>query len=177
MPVPFEALRKALSKMVAALEGSGHKPVAIGAIARQAWGAKADPEVLELLTPSGPAQRDAVLGAARGEGFRQEPGDKLRLTFVDGRANTSVTVELTEATTPFHAQVLRRAQPGVVVQMNLLLASCEDVMLLTTDAAALTELLRCNAGRIDGAYLKKEAEAAGTFDRIKSAWQAAKAQG
>jgi hypothetical protein len=50
-------------------------------------------------------------------------------------------------------------------------------MLLTTDPAALTELLRHNAGRIDGAYLKKEAEAAGTFDRIKSAWQAAKAQG
>jgi hypothetical protein len=28
--------------------------------------------------------------------------------------------------------------------------------------------------RIDGAYLKKEAEAAGTFNEIKLAWQQAK---
>jgi hypothetical protein len=36
------------------------------------------------------------------------------------------------------------------------------------------ELLRANAGRIDPAYLKKEAEAAGTFNQLKLAWQEAR---
>ena len=41
----------------------------------------------------------------------------------------------------------------------------------------MIELLRHNAARIDGVYVKNEAQAAGTLDRLKSAWQAAKAQG
>ena len=177
MSVPPEALRKALSKITAALEGSGHKPVAIGAIARQAWGAKRAAEGLELLTPSGAAHRDAILGAARGEGFRQEPGAALRLTLNDTKVGTTVSVDVIEAATPFHAQVIGRAQPGVVAGMNMKVATCEDLLLLSPEREALIELLRANAGRIDGAYLKREAEAAGIFDRIKAAWQEAKAQG
>ncbi len=177
MAIPSEALRKTLSKIVAALEGSGHKPVAIGAIARQAWGAKRAPEGLELLTPSGAAHRDAILGAARGEGFRQDPANALHLTYSDAKIGATVSVDLTEAATPFHAQVIGRAQQGVVVQMNMKVATCEDLILLSTERETIVELLRSNAGRIDGAYLKREAEATGIFDRIKSAWQEAKAQG
>ena len=45
---------------------------------------------------------------------------------------------------------------------------------MQADRQILVDLLRHNAGRIDGAYLKKEAEAAGTFNEIKLAWQQAK---
>ena len=176
MAIPPEALRKTLSKIVAALEGSGHKPVAIGAVARHAWGAKRAAEGLELLTPSGAAHREAILGAARGEGFHQDPVAGLRLTFTDAKLGATVSVDLTEAATPFHAQVIGRAQPGVVAQMNMKVATCEDLILLATEREAIVELLRANAGRIDGAYLKREAEAAGVFDKIKAAWAEAKAQ-
>jgi hypothetical protein len=177
MPVPLEALRKALSKILAAIEGTGHRAVAIGAAARRAWGAAQEPDGIELLTSPGAVQRDALLGAARGEGFRQDPQGPLRLVYDDSRAGTTVTVDLLEAETPFHARIVERAQPGVVLQTPMKVATCEDLILLSADPAVLVDLLRMNAGRIDGAYLRHEAEAAGTFDRLKSAWQAAKAQG
>jgi hypothetical protein len=56
-------------------------------------------------------------------------------------------------------------------------ATVDDLILLgvaSDDHAGVVELLRTNAGRIDAGYLKKEAEAAGTFDRLKSAWQEAR---
>ena len=56
------------------------------------------------------------------------------------------------------------------------LATCEDLILLATERAVIVELLRGNAGRVDGAYLKLEAEKAGVFDQIKLAWQEAKQQ-
>jgi hypothetical protein len=56
----------------------------------------------------------------------------------------------------------------------MLVATCEDLILLGADRAVLVELLRHNAGRIDGAYLKREAEAAGIFNEVKLAWQQAK---
>jgi hypothetical protein len=166
---------KTLRKITAALQGVGHPPVVIGDLARAAWGSKRDPAAIQLLVPSGEANRDAILSAARGEGLQQEPGGPLRFKFVDAKLGGAADVELVEAATPFQKQVIGRAQRAPVLAMTLPLASCDDTILLAIDDRdAVIELLRTNAGRIDAGYLKKEAEAAGTFDRLKSAWQEAR---
>jgi hypothetical protein len=174
-------LLKTLRKITAALQGVGHPPVVIGDLAHQAWGAKREPAAIQLLVPSGPEHRDAILGAARGEGLKQQPGPApLRFTYEDAKLGGASDVELVEAETPFQKQVIGRAQRAPVLQMTLPLATCDDVILLgmatgrPEDRDAVVELLRANAGRIDAGYLKKEAEAAGTFDRLKSAWQEAR---
>ena len=59
-PVNGEVVLKALHKIVAAIEGVGHKPVAIGAVARRAWGAKMEPRGVELLLPTGAGWGTAV---------------------------------------------------------------------------------------------------------------------
>ena len=177
VPIPADAVLKALRKITAAVEGMGHKAVAIGAIARQSWGSKREPEGVELLVSSGEAQRDAILGAARGEGLQQSPESPLRLRYTDAKLGATVNVELVEAATPFQKQVIARAQRGNVIATQMPVATCEDLILMATDRAVIVELLRGNAGRIDGAYLKSEAEAAGVFDQVKSAWQEAKRQG
>ena len=56
----------------------------------------------------------------------------------------------------------------------MLIATCEDLILLESDSATIVQLLRKNVTRIDGSYLKREAEAAGIFDKVKQAWQEAK---
>src|SRR5688572_83139 len=176
-----DVLLKALRKITAALQGVGHPPVVIGDLARQAWGSKRAPSAVHLLVPSGEAERGSILSAARGEGLQQEPGaSPLRLTYSDPKSGGSAGVDLVEAATPFQKQVIGRAQRGDVLQMSLPVASVDDVILLGVatdrpeDRDAVIELLRANAGRIDAGYLKKEAEAAGTFDRLKSAWQEAR---
>ena len=169
-------LPKALSKITAAVEGMGHKAVAIGAIARQSWGSKREAEGVELLVSSGEAHREAILGAARGEGLQQSLECPLRLRYTDAKLGGTVNVDLVEAATPFQKQVIARAQRGNVLTTQMLVATCEDLILLAADRTVIVELLRGNAGRIDGAYIKREAEAAGVFDQIKSAWQEAKQQ-
>lgn len=188
-PTPAEApppavLAKAMRKVLAAIEGSGFKAAAIGDVAHQAWGSKQAPMKVELLMSSSEAQRETVLGAARGEGLQQAPGGgPLNLRFIDAKLNATGFVDLIEAATPFQKQILTRAQPGNVLQESARLATCEDLILLRAGSTApgdrdkVIELLRLTAGRIDGAYLKKEAEAAGVFDQLKSAWQQAKQQG
>jgi hypothetical protein len=126
------------------------------------------------LFSSGPEQRDSLLSAARGEGFQTSPDSPLRLRYTDAKLGATATVDITEKTTPFHGQVITRAQPGDVLSVGMLVATCEDLILLGADRAVLVELLRHNAGRIDGAYLKREAEAAGVFDQVKLAWQQAR---
>jgi hypothetical protein len=181
--VPVQVLQKALNKILAAVEGMGHKAVAIGAIAHQAWGSKREPQGVELLISSGEAQRESILGAARGEGLQQPPGGGLRLSYTDAKLGGTASVELTEAATPFQKQVFSRAQRGPILQSQMLVATCDDLILLRAGSALpadrelIIELLRMNAGRIDAPYLKKEAEAAGVFDKLKSAWQEAKQQG
>jgi hypothetical protein len=169
-----EVMTKALRKVTAASGGMGFKAVAIGAAAHQAWGSKREIPSLEVLISSKPEQRESFLSALRGEGLQQSPDGPLRLKYTDAKLGATVPVDLTEASTPFHAQVLTRAQQGNVLSVGMLLATCEDLILLGADRAVLVELLRHNAGRIDGAYLKKEAEAAGTFNEVKAAWQQAK---
>jgi hypothetical protein len=170
------AFTKALRKVTAAAGGLGYKAVAIGAIAHQAWGSKKELPGIEVLMSSGPSQRETLLSAVRGEGLQQSSPDKpLSLRYNDATLGT-VTVDLIEASTPFHAQVITRAQRTPVLSTDILLATCEDLILLGAPRAVLVELLRHNAGRIDGAYLKKEAEAAGVFGEVKLAWQEAKQQ-
>jgi hypothetical protein len=181
---PPETLAKGLRKVLAAIEGSGFKAAAIGEIAHQSWGLKKAAERVELLISSTEPQRETVLGAARGEGLQQAPGGgPLNLQFTDAKAGKTAPVTLVEATTPYLKQVLTRAQPGAVFQVQVKVATCEDLIVLRSGSAnpgdreTLIELLRGTAGRIDGAYLKKEAEANGVFDQLKAAWQLAKQQG
>jgi len=169
-----EVMTKALRKVTAAAGGLGFKAVAIGAAAHQAWGAKREIPGLELLVAVGAGQREAFLSALRGEGLQQAPDGPLCLKYTDAKLGATAIAEITEASTPFHSQVLARAQRGDVLSVGMLVATCEDLILLGADRAVLVELLRHNAGRIDGAYLKKEAEAAGVFNEVKLAWQQAK---
>jgi hypothetical protein len=174
MPNTDEVMVKAIRKFTAAAGGVGLKGVAIGAVAHQAWGASAKPSGIDVLVSSGPEQRESLLSAARGEGLQQTPDQPLRLTYTDAKLGGSATVTLVESTTPFHAQVVARAQRAGILSVEMLLATCEDLIVLGADQAVLVELLRHNAGRIDGAYLKREAEAAGVFGQVKQAWQLAK---
>lgn len=179
--VPAEVVLKALRKIVAAIEGLGHRPVAIGAIARQAWGSKRAAQGIELLIATGEAQREALLSGARGEGMQQVPGGApLSFRFTDAKFGGATSVDLVEATTPLHQKAIARAKQAPVLQMLMRVATCEDLILLAAgstlpaDRESVVELLRDNAGRIDAPYIKQEAEAAGIFDKVKSAWQEAK---
>jgi hypothetical protein len=179
-----ELVAKALRKIMAAVEGMKQKAVAVGALARRSWGAKKEPPGVELLLAGGPDAREQILGAARGEGLQQAPGGTpLHLVYPDAKLGGSAPVTLVEATTLLHKRAIERAQPGSALNVPMLVASCEDLILLAAASEApgeregVIELLRHNAGRVDGAYLKREAEAAGIFDRLKSAWQEAKSQG
>jgi hypothetical protein len=181
---PPEVMAKGLRKVLAAIEGSGFKAIAIGEIAHQSWGSKKAAQKVELLISSAAAQRETVLGAARGEGLQQMTGNgPLHLKFTDAKSGATTAVSLVEADTPYLKQVLTRAQPGAVFQVQVRVATCEDLILLRAGSAvpadreSVIELLRGTAGRIDGAYLKKEAEANGVFDQLKAAWQQAKQQG
>ena len=167
-------MTKGLRKVTAAAGGLGLKAVAIGAVAHRARGATREATGLDVLVSSGPEQRDSVLSALRGEGLQQSPDGPLRLRYTDAKLAATVTVDLTEASKPFHSQVIARAQRGDVLSVEMLVATCEDLILLGADRAVLVELLRHNAGRIDGAYLKREAELAGVFDEVKQAWQQAR---
>jgi hypothetical protein len=182
-PAP-EVLAKGLRKMLAAVEGCGFKAAAIGDSGHSAWGSKTPAQRVSLLISSGEAERESLLGAARGEGLQQAPGGgPLNLRFPDAKTNSAALVDLTEASTPYLKQVLTRAQPGAVFNVQVKIATCEDLILLRAasavpaDVDSVIELLRGTAGRIDGAYLKKEAEANGVFAQLKTVWQKAKAQG
>jgi len=173
MPNTEALMSKALNKVLAASGGLGYKAVAIGAIAHQSWGSKCEAPGIDVLMSTGPAQRETLLSAVRGEGLQQSPDQPLHLKYNHATLG-SVSVNLVEATTPFHAQVITRAQRSNILSTGMLVATCEDLILLGAPRPVLVELLRHNAGRIDGAYLKKEAEAAGVFGEVKLAWQEAR---
>ncbi|MBV8881220.1 MAG: hypothetical protein JO332_14740 [Planctomycetaceae bacterium] len=182
-PTP-EILQKGLRKVLAAIEGSGFKATAIGGIARLSWGSKLPVLGVDLLVPTGEAQRATIQGAARGEGCQTVSGaGPLSFRFSDAKLNASTPIEILEATTPFHKQVLERAKPRVFLQMQLNAASVEDLILFCAasgtpaDKESMIELLRGYAGTMDAAYVKKEAQAAGSFDALKAAWAEAKARG
>jgi hypothetical protein len=178
-----EVAIKALRRMLAALNGMGHQPALVGPIACSAWGCTSPRATVQLLTPTGESQRASILGAARGEGFQQSPDGPLRLTLADAKLNATARLELIEAGTPFLKQVLGRAQRRPVLGVDPAVASCEDLIVMgaasadPADTEDLINLLRVNAGRIDAAYVKREAETAGTFDALKRAWAEAKRRG
>src|SRR5262245_21678051 len=98
-----DVVLKGLRKINAALEGTKHPPVVIGDLAYQAWGVPREPQNILLLVPSGEAHRDAIFGAARGEGLQQMPdghikttpeGTTLRLKYTDPKLGGSTTVDL-----------------------------------------------------------------------------------
>ena len=179
-----EVLAKALRKLLAAVEGSGFKAAAIGEIAHQAWGSKTPAQRVELLIAFEGPQRETILGAARGEGLQAAPGgEPLHLQYTDAKLGGTAPVEIIQASSPFKKQVLGRAQPSAVFNVQVKVATCEDLILLRATSAepghreSVIELLRGTAGRLDGAYVKKEAEAAGVFDQLKAIWAQAKQQG
>ena len=183
-PASPEVLSKALRKVLAAIEGTGFKAAAVGEIAQQAWGSQRAAQRIELLISAAAAQLETVLSAARGEGLQPAPGGgPLNLQYTDAKLGGTAAVDLISADTPYLKQVLTRAQPGDALQVRMRVATCEDLILLRAgstlpaDVDRVVELLRGSAGKIDGAYLKKEAETAGVFDQLKATWQKAKQQG
>ena len=179
----FQALRKILM----ALQGTKRNPVVVGALAVQAWGAAQESAVLEMLIAPGEQHRQIIFSAARGEGF-QTPDPSIRtqggLTTLLLRYSESggppVTIEITEASTPYLAKVLSRASERAVLKMPVPTAAVEDVILLKASSTLphergmLVELLKRNAAAMDAQYLKREAEGLGVFDKVKAAWQEAK---
>src|SRR5215467_14016926 len=124
MPNSPEVMSKALRKVTSAAGGLGFKAVLVGAAAHQAWGATREAAGLELLISSGPAERESLLSAARGEGLQQSPDKPLGLRYTDAKLGLTVTVDITEASTPFHAQVIARAQRTEVLSLKVLVATC-----------------------------------------------------
>ena len=109
----------------------------------------------------------------------QAPGQgPLRLKGSDGKG--IVELDFREASGPYPKEVLSRAEPRPVLGVEIRVARCEDLILywssadLPGSADRIVELLRVCAGSIDAAYLKKQAEAAGVFDRLKECWKRAK---
>lgn len=174
-----ELLQKALRKITAALKGLGRTTAVVGDLAHRSLGVPVETRAVELLVP---AADEALLSAARGEGLRTTDDPRL-LRWHDAAAGTEADVRLVEASTPFLKRVLERARPGDVLAVGVPVASCDDLILLRAgskepaDRKTVVELLRRGAGRIDPQLLKKEAEEAGVFDALKSAWQEARASG
>lgn len=174
-PVPPELLQKALRKISAAHKGLGRASAVVGDLAHRACGVPVEPRAVELLVP---AADETLLSAARGEGLRTTD-NPLLLRWHDAALNASADVRLLEAKTPLLTRALGRAQPGDILGVGVPVAGCNDLVLLRAgdpgDRGTLVALLRHGAGRLDAPLLKKEAEEAGLFAAIKSAWQDARA--
>jgi len=178
-PTP-ELLAAAFGKILAAVTRSGAKAIAVGEIAFQAWGSAKPAQRIEIMISSGFSQRETVLSAARSEGIAQAPNrGPLNLKLSEPESGCAAPVDLVEATNPFQKQVLGRAQPATIFDIEVPIASREDLVLLRVgsdlpgDRERVVELLRDMQG-MDSAYLKKEALAAGLMDALKEAWVQAK---
>ncbi len=178
-----DVLYQGLRKMCMALQGMRRNPVVIGALAQQAWGVAAEAVGVDLLIPAGEEHRQSIFGAARGEGIQQATETPIltrdktaTLRFKYREAGGEVGIDLLEASTPYLAQVHKRASERGVMKLPLPTATVEDLILmralsgLAADHAAMVALLRHHAGRMDAPYVKKEAEAAGVMDKVKAAW-------
>jgi hypothetical protein len=180
-PTP-EVLADVLTKMLAVVQRCNVKAAVVGELAFQVYGSAKPALRLELMISSGFSQRETVLGAARAEGISQMPNrGPLNLRYADAERGCAAPVDIIEATNPFQKQVLSRAQPGSVFEIEVPFVSKEDLVLLRVgselpaDRERVVELLR-NLQGMDSAYIKKEAMAAGLMDAFKEAWAAAKEQ-
>ena len=181
---PTEAtLSLALRKIVSAIEGSGFKWTAIGDIGHLSWGFTDHPIVdIELIVGFGEKQAEQLLSAARGEGLymASSGAGSYSLRFVDKKMGTTANVEIIQAMTPVYREMLNRAKPDFVLNTQVRVASCEDLIVLRTGSEepghrdSVIHLLRTCAARIDPTYLKAVAQKFDVLEELKSAWQEAK---
>lgn len=177
-----QLLGKALRKILAAVEGSGFKAIVVGDLAHQSWASQLPVRNIELLVSSGEAQRETIIGAARGEGLQQRPGGgPLSLQYSEPKLTKRVAaIEIIEATTPFHRGVFALARRDLVAQAHAQVAGVEDLIVLRAgstqpgDREYVVDLLVRCINRIDPGYLKKAASTAGVLDPLKSVWEEAK---
>jgi hypothetical protein len=137
--------------------------------------------MVEVLVPFEGPQRQFILRAVHGAGFRPAPDDEpLHLEYPDEPTGLAIPVHLVQAVGASLKKVLGRAHAGTRFGIKIRVASCEDLMLqrVASDvpghAESVIELFRRNTNRFDAAYLKQESEASGTFQLIRAAWKQSK---
>jgi hypothetical protein len=181
---PLESvLSAALRRTMAAIDGCGFRSALIGDAAHLSWGFTDRPVWnIELIVSIGEAKRETFLSAARGEGLylSSSSSGSLSLRHIDKKMGTSATIELVEAITPVYQEIVARAKPDFVLNTQVRVASCEDLIVLRTGSdepghrESVVHLLRTCAARIDPTYLKALAQKFDIMDELKSAWQEAK---
>jgi len=137
---------------------------------------------IELSAGVGEKQQEAFLSALRGEGLYLSSGSSssASLRYVDKKNGTTADVEVIFAGTPGYFEILNRAKPDYVLNAQVRVASCEDLIVLRTGSEepghrdSVIHLLRTCAARIDPTYLKAVAQKFDVLDELKSAWQEAK---
>lgn len=158
--------------ILAALREANHDPVLVGGLGIQAWGRIRQTKDVDLLLVSGEADRDAILKAAADRGILPDAAHPvvalrdstiLRLVRTDPRYGIRIHVDLIEAGAAFLRDVARRAKRARLFDEDVLLATCEDLILMKLlagrpiDRADAAELLRLNAASLDRAYLRDRA--------------------
>jgi len=176
-------LSAALRKVITALQGCGFPAAVIGDVAHLSWGFTDQPVWgIEIMVSIGEEKRETFLSAARGEGLylASSSSSSLSLRFIDKKLGTSANVELIEAISPVYQEIIARAKPDFVLNTQVRVASCEDLIVLRTGSEepghrdSVVHLLRTCAARIDPTYLKAVAQKFDVLDELKSAWQEAK---
>jgi len=176
-------LSSALRKVITALQGCGFPAAVIGDVAHLSWGFTDQPVWgIEIIVSIGEEKRESFLSAARGEGLylASSSSSSLSLRHIDKKLGTSADVELIEAISPVYQEIITRAKPDFVLNTQVRVASCEDLIVLRTGSEepghrdSVIHLLRTCAARIDPTYLKAVAQKFDVLDELKSAWQEAK---
>lgn len=181
---PLESvLSAALRRAMAAIDGCGFRSALIGDAAHLSWGFTDQPVWnIELIVSIGEAKRETFLSAARGEGLflSSSSSGSMSLRYIDKKLGTSANIELVEAITPIYQEIIARAKPDFVLNTQVRVASCEDLIVLRTGSEepghreSVVHLLRTCAARIDPTYLKTLAQKFDIMDELKSAWGEAK---
>lgn len=180
-----EVLGLALRRIMAVVDGCGFKSAVISDVAHLSWGFTEFPVwSIELIVGLEEKEREPFLSAARGEGLYLASGSSgsVSLRYVDKKAGTTADVEVIFATTPAYLEIVNRAKPDYVLNAQVRVASCEDLIVLRCGSEenghrdSVIHLLRTCAARIDPTYLKAMAQKFDVLDELKSAWQEAKKQ-
>jgi hypothetical protein len=183
-PLP-DAISQALRRILAAINGCGLKSAVIGDVAHVSWGFTDQPVwSIELIAGIGEKQQETFLSAARGEGLftASSSSGSVSLRYIDKKLGTTANVEVIFAVTPGYWEIINRAKPDFVLNTQVRVASCEDLIVLragsdeTGHRDSVIHLLRTCANRIDPTYLKAIAKKLDVLDELKSAWQEAKKQ-
>jgi len=182
---PPEVLSLALRRTMAAIDGMGFKAALTGDAAYLSWGFTEHPAwSIELIAGVGEKEREPFLSALRGEGLFMSSGSSasVSLRYIDKKAGATADVEVIFAGTQGYWEIINRAKPDYVLNAQVRVASCEDLILLRCGSDApghresVVHLLRTCAARIDPTYLKDMAQKFDLLDELKSAWKEAKKQ-